>query len=29
MPVMSTWGYEVISVLAERMFVKRLPLAKQ
>ncbi|HEX4983649.1 MAG TPA: hypothetical protein VFV63_18220, partial [Ilumatobacteraceae bacterium] len=29
MPVMSTWGYKVISVLAERLFVQRLPLAKQ
>ena len=26
MPVFSTWGFAVISVLAERLFVKRLPL---
>lgn len=26
MPVFSTWGVKVISVLAERLFVKRLPL---
>ena len=26
MPVFSTWGFKVISVLAERLFVKRLPL---
>jgi hypothetical protein len=29
MPVMSTWGYKVVSVLAEQLFVKRLPLAKR
>ena len=29
MPVLSTWGFNVISVLAERLFVKRLPLAGQ
>jgi len=28
MPVFSTWGLEVISVLAERLFVKHLPLAE-
>lgn len=28
MPVFSTWGLKVISVLAERLFVKRLPLAE-
>ncbi|MEA2900950.1 MAG: hypothetical protein QOH36_837 [Actinomycetota bacterium] len=27
MPVFSTWGFKVIAVLAERLFVKRLPLA--
>ena len=27
MPVISTWGPKVISVLAERLFVKRQPLA--
>jgi hypothetical protein len=27
LPVLSTWGFKVISVLAERLFVKRLPLA--
>jgi len=26
MPVMSTWGFKVISVLAERLFVRHLPL---
>jgi len=29
MPVLSTWGLTVISVLAERLFVKHLPLAGQ
>jgi hypothetical protein len=28
MPVMATWGYNVVSVLAERLFVKRLPITK-
>lgn len=28
MPVMSTWGFKVISVLAERLFVRHLPLAE-
>ena len=28
MQVLSTWGLHVISVLAERLFVKRLPLAR-
>jgi hypothetical protein len=28
MPVFSTWGLNVISVLAERLFVKRQPLAR-
>jgi hypothetical protein len=28
MPVFATWGYNVISILAERLFVKRLPHAK-
>ena len=28
MPVFSTWGLKVISVLAERLFVKRQPLAR-
>jgi hypothetical protein len=28
LPVFSTWGLNVISVLAERLFVKRLPLAE-
>jgi hypothetical protein len=28
MPVFSTWGLKVISVLAERLFVKHLPLAE-
>ena len=28
MPVLSTWGLDVISVLAERLFVKRQPLAR-
>jgi hypothetical protein len=28
MPVLSTWGLNVISVLAERLFVKRQPLAR-
>ena len=27
-PVLSTWGLNVISVLAERLFVKRQPLAR-
>ena len=27
LPVLSTWGFNVISVLAERLFVKHLPLA--
>jgi hypothetical protein len=29
MPVFSTWGLSVISVLAERLFVKRQPLARE
>jgi len=29
MPVFSTWGRSVISVLAERLFVKRQPLARE
>ena len=29
MPVLSTWGFSVISVLAERLFVRHLPLAGQ
>jgi hypothetical protein len=28
LPVFSTWGLDVISVLAERLFVKRQPLAR-
>ena len=28
MPVMSTWGFKVISVLAERLFVRHLPLVE-
>jgi len=28
MPVFSTWGLKVISVLAERLLVKHLPLAE-
>ncbi len=27
MPVLSTWGFSVISALAERLFVQRLPIA--
>lgn len=27
MPVLSTWGFKVISGLAERLFVERLPVA--
>jgi hypothetical protein len=28
MPIFSTWGFKVISVMAERLFVKHLPLAE-
>jgi hypothetical protein len=27
MPILSTWGFKVISGLADRLFVERLPLA--